>query len=268
MGHMITDYKVAYYIRVSREEQAKGYSPEGQKSTLDSWLKETKWRWMKTYQDEESGKNIERERFQEMLIDAKNGLFNGICMFDNDRFSRSTKDLLNVMDDLLSYGVKLHIYNLRHIDIYSEQGRFILTNFAAFSEFFRGQLASKIRVGVKQKMKHEWFGQAPYGYSILSDTIGNRKKNTRLIRNEEEQNILTIMRQLKSEEKSYSEIAQYLNENRIPTRLKRNSNRCSWYATTVRNILTRPSHDIQEKKEDEFPPKNQAKSTQTSEESM
>jgi len=262
---MSPDYKVAYYVRVSREEQAKGYSPDGQKSTLDNWLKETGWRWVKTYQDEESGKNTERERFQEMLADAKNELFNGICMFDNDRFSRSTKDLLNVMDDLLTYGIKLHIYNLRHIDIYSEQGRFILTNFAAFSEFFRGQLASKIRVGVKQKMKNEWFGQAPYGYTIISDTIGNRKKNTRLIENAEEQNILTLMKQLKAEEKSYSEIANYLNENRIPTRLKRGGNKCSWYPCTVRNILIREVNKHNEKPENSFSTSDQTKSNQTSE---
>ncbi len=249
MIHMSNEYKVAYYIRVSREEQAKGYSPDGQKSTLDGWLKETGWKWMKTYQDEVSGKDIQRERFQEMLTDAKNDLFQGICMYDNDRFSRSTKDLLTVMDDLLSYGVKLHIYNLRHIDIYSEQGRFILTNFAAFSEFFRGQLASKIRVGVKQKMKNEWFGQAPYGYTIVSDVVGNRKKNTRLVENSEEQKVISLMRQLRAEDKSPSEIAMHLNENRVPTRLTRNGNKCSWHPSTVRNILNRPEVMLNEKKE-------------------
>jgi site-specific DNA recombinase len=237
--HISEEYKVAYYIRVSREEQAKGYSPEGQKSTLDDWLRETGWKWVKTYQDETSGKDINREKFQEMITDAKNGLFDGICMLDNDRFSRSTKDLLNVMDDLLSYGVKLHIYNLRHIDIYSDQGRFILTNFAAFSEFFRKQLASKIRVGVKQKMKSEWFGQAPYGYTIVSDVVGNRKRNTRLVENPEEQRVLMQMRKLRGEGKSYTEIANYLNENKIPTRLTREDKKSSWYPATVRNILVR-----------------------------
>ena len=170
-------------------------------------------------------------------------------MLDNDRFSRSTKDVLNIMDDLLTYGVKLHIYNLRHIDIYSDQGRFILTNFAAFSEFFRGQLASKIRVGVKQKMKNEWFGQAPYGYTILSDIVGNRKRNTRLVENPEEQTILTVMHQLRDESKSYTEIAKYLNEKRIPTRLKRNGGTCSWYPGTVRNILIRQQVELNETKE-------------------
>lgn len=248
---MKQQYKVAYYIRVSREEQAKGYSPEGQKSTLDSWLKDKEdWKWVKTYKDETSGKDIKgREKFQEMIADAKNQLFDGICVYDNDRFSRSTKDVLNIMDDLLSYGVKLHIYTLRHIDIYSDQGRFILTNFAAFSEFFRGQLASKIRVGVKQKMKNEWFGQAPYGYTQVSDDIGGRKKNTRLIKNKDEQEILKKIKELRAEEKSYSEIANYLNENKVTTRFSRSDRQCSWHPSTVRNILIRPEVNLNDKKE-------------------
>ncbi len=249
---MENEYKVAYYIRVSREEQAKGYSPEGQKSTLDSWLNEKEnWRWVKTYKDETSGKDIKgREKFQEMLIDAKNRLFEGICVYDNDRFSRSTKDVLTIMDDLLSYGIKLHIYTLRHIDVYSDQGRFILTNFAAFSEFFRGQLASKIRVGVKQKMKNEWFGQAPYGYTQISDDVGGRKKNTRLIEKPEEQKILEKIKELREDEKSYSEIANYLNEHKITTRFTRSDRQCSWHPSTVRNILIRPEVDLNDKKEE------------------
>jgi DNA invertase Pin-like site-specific DNA recombinase len=170
-------------------------------------------------------------------------------MLDNDRFSRSTKDVLNIMDDLLSYGVKLHIYNLRHIDIYSDQGRFILTNFAAFSEFFRGQLASKIRVGVKQKMKNEWFGQAPYGYTIVSDVIGNRKRNTHLVKNPEEQLILEEMKKLRDEGRSYNEIATYFNEKRIKTRLRRDGNECSWHPSTIRNILMRPKVVLNDKNE-------------------
>lgn len=243
---------MAYYIRVSREEQAKGYSPEGQKSTLDDWLNEKEnWRWVKTYKDETSGKDIKgREKFQEMITDAENRLFDGICVYDNDRFSRSTKDVLTIMDNLLSYGVKLHIYTLRHIDVYSDQGRFILTNFAAFSEFFRGQLASKIRVGVKQKMRNEWFGQAPYGYTVVSDVVGNRKKNTRLVENPEEQKTLTQMNKLREERKSYSEIATYLNEQKIKTRYTREDKKSSWYSTTVRNILIRREVIINDKKEE------------------
>jgi site-specific DNA recombinase len=233
------EYKVAYYVRVSREEQAKGYSLEGQKATLDAWSEEMGWRWVKTYKDEVSGKDVSRERFQEMLVDAKQRLFDGICMIDNDRFSRSVKDLLTVMDDLSQHGVKLHIYNLRHIDIYSDQGRFVLTNFAAFSEFFRGQLASKIKIGVKQKMKEEWFGRAPYGYRVVSDIAGNRRTNTRLVKDEDEQKTFRLMKKLRCEGRSYKEIADFLNDERIPTRLGKKGKKCRWHPITVRNILMR-----------------------------
>jgi len=202
------------------------------------------WRWVKTYKDEVSGKDTNRERFQEMLADARQELFDGICMFDNDRFSRSVKDLLTVMDDLQKYGIKLHIFSLRHIDIYSDQGRFILTNFVAFSEFFRGQLSSKIRVGVKQKMKNEWFGRAPYGYTVVSDIVGNRKTNTRLVENPEEQKILSSLNRLRAEGNSYREISNYLNENRIPTWLKSKGTSSKWHPATVRNIILR-SNEVQ-----------------------
>ena len=245
----MSKYRVAFYIRVSIGEQTKGYSPEGQKSTLGTWAEDMGWKWVKTYYDEASAKDLKREKFQEMIADAKNGLFDGICIVDSDRFSRSTKDLLNVMDDLLNHGVKLHIHNLQHIDIYSEQGRFMLTNLAAFSEFFRMQLASKIRVGVKQKMKTEWFGQAPYGYTIVSDAVGNRKKNTRLVKNLEEQEILREMKKLREAGKSYSEIADALNKDGIPTRYTKGDKKSSWHSSTVRNILIRPQVDFNETKE-------------------
>ena len=240
----MSKYKVAHYIRVSIGEQSKGYSLEGQKSILDNWVKEQEWKWVKTYHEVASAKDTNREKFQEMITDAKNGLLDGICMVDSDRFSRSTKDLLNIMDVLKKKGVKLHIHSLQHIDIYSEQGRVMLTNLAAYSEFFRAQQALKIRAGVKQKMKNEWFGKAPYGYSIESDIIGDRKKNTHLVENPEEQKILRQIKELRDKGNSYTEIADYLNKNGVPTRHTREGKKSEWYSTTVRNILLRPDIKI------------------------
>ena len=246
----MSKYKVVYYIRVSMGEQSEGYSLKGQKSTLDDWVKDMEWRWVKTYYDEAVVKDTNREKFQELITDAKHGLFDGICMVDSDRFSRSTKDLLDIMDDLIEHRVRLHIHNLQHIDIYNEQGRLLLTNLATYSEFFRGQLASKIRAGVKQKMKNEWFGQAPYGYTIISDDIGGRRKNTRLKKDREEQKVLTKMRKLRENGKSYSEIATALNKDGIPTRYTKENKKSSWYSSTVRNILIRREVVINDKKEE------------------
>jgi len=235
----MSKYKVAIYTRVSKKDQIKGYSLDGQESILKTWVNNKGWKWVKTYSEEANAKDLNRVRLQELITDAKNGLFDGICIIDNDRLSRSTKDLLTIMDELLEYNVKIHIHNLQHLDIYSEKGRFTLTNYAAFSEFFRKQLSVKIRTGVKQKMKNEWFGQAPFGYKIISDDIGNRKKNTRLIENPEEQETLKIMKDLRNEGKSYNEIAEYLNVKGFKTRHTRKEKKSSWHSSTVRNILNR-----------------------------
>ncbi len=236
----MSKYKVAYYLRENMREQSKRHSLEVQKSTLNDWIKDMGWKWVKTYYDGASAKDINFEKFQEMITDAKHGLFDGICMVDSDKINRSTKDLISIMDNLLNHGVRFHIYNLQHIDIYSEKGRFLLTNLTTYNEFFRGQLASKIRAGVKQKMKTEWFGQAPYGFTVLSDDIGGRKKNTRLVKNTEEQKVLNVMRKLRENGKSYSEIATSLNKDDIPTRYTRENKKSNWYSSTVRNILNRP----------------------------
>jgi hypothetical protein len=88
-------------------------------------------------------------------------------------------------------------------------------------------------------MKNEWFGQAPYGYTVFSDTIGNRRKNTRLVDNPEEQRIIGVMKKMRDEGKSYREIATVLNEQRVPTRMKRKGKKTMWHPITIRNILMR-----------------------------
>ena len=45
----MSEYTVAFYIRVSIDEQSKGYSLEGQKSILETWAEEEEWKWVKTY---------------------------------------------------------------------------------------------------------------------------------------------------------------------------------------------------------------------------
>ena len=88
-----------------------------------------------------------------------------------------------------------------------------------------------------------------YGYTIVSDVIGNRKRNTHLVENPEEQKILDEMKKLREEGRSYNEIATYFNEKRFKTRLKREGSECSWHPSTIRNILMRPEVVLNDKKE-------------------
>ena len=58
------------------------------------------------------------------------------------------------------------------------------------------------------------------------------------------------MKELRKDEKSYSEIANYLNENKIETRFTRSDKQFHWHPSTVRNILIRPEVNTYDKKEE------------------
>jgi len=63
----MSKYKVAYYLRENMREQSKRHSLEVQKSTLNDWIKDMGWKWVKTYYDGASAKDINFEKFQEMI---------------------------------------------------------------------------------------------------------------------------------------------------------------------------------------------------------
>jgi len=233
----MSQYRVAIYTKTSPTDKNKDYTHEKQQRILKQWSEEMGWKWVKIYSEYDNEK--EPLRYQEMLTDAKNGLFNGICITDTARITSNPADLIQLADDLIRYNVKIHIYDLQHVDIYSEKGRFILKNLDLFEEFHKGRLSVNIKSGIKQKMKNEWFGQPPYGYTIAYDETEGNKGNTRLIEDSKEQEVIEEIKKLRESGKSYAEIASYLNEKQVPTRLKREGHNCSWHPSTVRNILLR-----------------------------
>ena len=73
----MSDLKVAIYIRVSTEDQAKeGYSLEVQREYLESFVKRENLDIFKIYQDDGiSGYSTERPALKELLKDAKGRKF-------------------------------------------------------------------------------------------------------------------------------------------------------------------------------------------------
>lgn len=84
----------ALYMRVSTREQAqKGTSTEAQKHELKRYAEEHDIEIIGIYCDDGySGTTTNRPKFQEMLSDAENGLFDIILIWKYDRFSRNLID--------------------------------------------------------------------------------------------------------------------------------------------------------------------------------
>ena len=89
------------YVRVSTEEQAQeGYSIRAQEQKLKDYAKIKEWPIFKIYMDEGiSGKNItERPAINEMLADIEKGHVKNVLVFKIDRLTRSTADLITLID--------------------------------------------------------------------------------------------------------------------------------------------------------------------------
>lgn len=124
------------YVRVSTVEQNEERQIEGlQKHGIDKW-----------YMEKISGKNTDRPELQKMLAEAKEG--DVIYVHDFSRLARSTKDLLEIVEDLNSKGIHV-VSNKENIDTNTNSGKLMLTMFAAIYEFERTNMLERQAEGIE-----------------------------------------------------------------------------------------------------------------------
>ena len=94
---------VAIYIRVSTQEQAlEGYSIEEQQKRLLSFCEAKNLSVYKTYIDPGySGSNLNRPAIQQLILDAEHHSFDMVLIYKLDRLSRSQKDTMHLLEDVL-----------------------------------------------------------------------------------------------------------------------------------------------------------------------
>src|SRR5699024_6348531 len=91
--------KAAIYIRVSTEEQKKGYSIEAQESVIREYAKNKDYEVYDVYNDEGySGKDFNRPEIQRLFSDLANDKVDVILVWKVDRLSRNNTDVLNLID--------------------------------------------------------------------------------------------------------------------------------------------------------------------------
>ena len=137
--------KASIYIRVSTEDQAKeGYSLEVQREYLESFAKREKYEIFKVYCDDGiSAYSTRREALQQLLKDAKNKKFDFVLVYKIDRFSRNLKDLLNLVDELSSYGIGFKSAT-EPFDTTTSAGKLMFQQLGSFAEFERNRIAERV----------------------------------------------------------------------------------------------------------------------------
>lgn len=166
--------KIAIYVRVSTEEQAKkGVSLAAQEESLKSYCKTYGYEIYKVYRDKgKSAKDIKgRPAMRQLLADAKDKKFNGILIYKLDRFSRSIKDLILTIEQLKKWGVEF-ISLQDKIETTSASGKLMFHIISAFAEFERDIIGERTKFGMKKKASDGSItNRAPLGYIIRNKRL-------------------------------------------------------------------------------------------------
>lgn len=161
--------RAALYVRVSTVRQARKVdsSLETQREMLQQYAASRGWTVAEVYEDAGlSAKDLERPSLQRLLEDTKSGRFDVVLTYKYDRISRSTRDLLELIEFFARHQVDF-VSTTQQLDTSTPQGKFMLTILVGMAQFEREMTADRTR----DKMHHraaagKWNGgTVPYGYA-------------------------------------------------------------------------------------------------------
>lgn len=159
----------ALYIRVSTDAQAEeGYSIEAQKEMLEGFCKAKQITNYKFYIDGGfSGSNILRPQLEKLIIDIKNKLVKAVVVYKLDRLSRSQKDTLYLIEDVLNPNGTEFISLNENLDTSTSIGRAMLGIMSAFAQLERETIKERTRMGMKKRVEAGFWmggGKIPFGF--------------------------------------------------------------------------------------------------------
>jgi DNA invertase Pin-like site-specific DNA recombinase len=144
--------KVAIYARVSSFDGRQSQSIDAQLTTLRQYCNQRGLKIYREYRDELSGARDDRPEYQALRADARRMLFDGVVVFRFDRFSRSTKALLEVLEEFRTLGIDFVSYS-EAVDTSTPMGKCMYTVIAAFSSLERDVCRERILHGLKNSSK-------------------------------------------------------------------------------------------------------------------
>lgn len=161
--------KAALYVRVSTDAQREeGYSIEAQSEMLKGYCQSKEIRNYSFYIDGGfSGSNIERPQMQLLIEDIKRGEVDCVVVYKLDRLSRSQKDTLYLIEDVLIPNNTSFVSLRENMDTSTPIGRAMLGIMSAFAQLERETIKERTSLGMKERVKSGLWpggGRVPFGY--------------------------------------------------------------------------------------------------------
>ncbi|MNH66513.1 hypothetical protein D3C73_185450 [compost metagenome] len=238
--HIDVSKLCTYYCRVSSDKDEQANSIETQTNGLKAYAKEHKMIiadsgiFCKRNQEDEprqgyidegfSGAKSKKYRraYQQMISDAKKGLFKTILTKSVSRFGRNVKDMLITIDELETYGVGVWFEDIK---AYSLNGpdKIRIQLFATLAEEESRSKSDSVQWAKKEAAKKGvWAGREPYGYDIYkmgTDPKLDRFMKGRLVINPKESEIVVEIFELYLSGWGFNKIAKHLEVDRgIPSK--------------------------------------------------
>ena len=243
------DFRVGIYIRLSQEDRDKKYESDSesvinQKELLRSYVKNNNFNLIKEYVDDGfSGTDFDRPAFKEMLEDIKNKKINCVIVKDLSRFGRDHVMTGYYTETFFPENNVRFISISESVDTFKEQASNDSSTFIiACNDYYSKQNSVKIRAVLNQKrLNGKFVGSLPsFGYMRDPEDKGH------LIPNPETDWIVKEIFKLRANGVGPTEIANKLNEMKVPTPsgYKKTSyssqliDRDTWNITTVKKILS------------------------------
>ena len=139
--------KAAIYIRVSTDAQREeGYSIDAQKEALTAYCISKQISNYEYYIDGGfTGSNLNRPEMQRMIEDAESGRLSHVVVYKLDRLSRSQKDTLYLIEDVLNPHQVAFVSLNESMDTGTPMGRLMLGILSAFAQLERENIRERTR---------------------------------------------------------------------------------------------------------------------------
>lgn len=206
------DRRVAIYLRVSTEEQAKsGLGMDAQKRRCRQRAEEHSSLEPTIYMDEGiSGAKDERKRpgLAHLLQAVRAGEVDMVIIYRLDRLGRTTRIILDLVEEISRHCALISCKE--NLDTSSSAGQFFLTITAAMAQYERDLARERTKAALREKELRDGDrgGELPYGYTRKEGKIRLEPKEARRVRD---------IFAWRAANLTYRAIAERLNHKRIPS---------------------------------------------------
>lgn len=163
----MTPTKAGIYCRISSDRNGEALGVARQLDACTEYAERNGWTVRNTYQDNDvsATRAKRRPQYERMMKDAREGVIDGVIVWDVDRLTRKPRELEDVIDLAEKHGVSLATVNGGRYDLGTTNGRMQARMLGTVARFEAEHMADRIRAKQDELARDgKPHGFIPYGY--------------------------------------------------------------------------------------------------------